>query len=473
MQTNSLRTAVSFLLLLLAAPAAAELKLPSLFSDQMVLQRDREAPVWGWADAGAEVHVVIDGKTVDATADQDGNWRAAVAAHAAGGPHSLVVEAGSDRVEVNDVYFGEVWVASGQSNMQWSVRQAANADEEISAAQFPLIRMFSVPREPAAEPQADTAGKWDAASPETIADFSAVGYFFARELHRELDIPIGILHTSWGGTLAEAWTSREALAANDEFQAILDRVEGTRDRQHRAAHLYNGMIAPLIPYGIRGAIWYQGESNVGRAEQYATLFPTLIADWRTRWGQGDFPFYFVQLAPFRYGNLDPELLAELWEAQLETLRNVPQTGMVVTTDIATTHDIHPPNKQDVGKRLALWALAKVYGHDDLAFSGPIYKSHEAQGDTIRLAFDHAGGLAARDGGELTDFTIAGNDQKFVPARAQIEGNEIVVSSPDVHEPVAVRFAWYDTAGPNLVNENGLPASPFRTDDWQLKTHGAR
>jgi sialate O-acetylesterase len=300
-----------------------------------------------------------------------------------------------------------------------------------------------------------------------------VGYYFARELQRELEVPIGILHTSWGGTLAEAWTSRDALAAHDEFQPILDRVEQTQEHQHRAAHLFNGMIAPLVPYGIRGAIWYQGESNVGRAEQYASLFPTMIADWRARWGQGDFPFYFVQLAPFRYGNSDPELLAELWEAQLKTLQGVPKTGMVVTTDIATTSDIHPPNKQDVGKRLALWALANVYERDGVAYSGPIYKSHESQGNAIHIAFDHGEGLAARDGEPLRDFTIAGEDRTFVPAQARIEGNAIVVSSPDVKEPVAVRFAWYDTAEPNLVNASGLPASPFRTDDWQLKTHGAR
>lgn len=459
-------------LMLLAAPAGAELKLASVFSDHMVLQRDREVPVWGWADAGSEVHVVVDGRIVQTTAGEDGRWQVAIAPHAAGGPHTIVVEAGDDRLEVKDVNFGEVWVASGQSNMQWSVQQSADAQEEISAAQFPEIRMFSVPRVPAAEPQADTDGQWEVAAPETVGSFSAVGYYFARKLHRELDVPVGILHTSWGGTLAEAWTSRQALQDNEVFQAILDRAETTEARQHRAAHLFNGMVAPLIPYGIRGVIWYQGESNVGRAEQYATLFPTLIADWRARWGQGDFPFYFVQLAPFRYGNHDPELLAELWDAQLETLQRVPHTGMVVTTDIATTEDIHPPNKQDVGRRLALWALADVYGRDDLTFSGPIYQSHEIQGDKIRIEFEHVdGGLEIRDGGELTHFTIAGEDRQFVPAKAEIAGDAVLVHSEQVKEPVAVRFAWSDTAEPNLVNESGLPASPFRTDDWPLKTHG--
>jgi sialate O-acetylesterase len=465
---------VCLLAAIFAAPASAELTLPHVFSDHMVLQRDGDVPVWGWADPESEVHVALDGKTVQTTAGEDGKWQVSLAGHAAGGPYTLVVESGDDRLEVIDVYFGEVWVASGQSNMQWSVRQSANADEEISAAQFPVIRMFSVPREPAAEPQDDTDGKWEVASPETVASFSAVGYYFARTLHRELDVPVGILHTSWGGTLAEAWTSREALEGNEDFQAILDRVEQTRDHQHRAAHLYNGMVAPLMGYGIRGAIWYQGESNVGRAEQYASLFPAMIRDWRSRWGQGDFPFYFVQLAPFRYGNADPELLAELWDAQVKTLRNVPNTGMVVTTDIATTGDIHPPNKQDVGKRLALWALANVYGEEGIVHSGPIYKGHEVQGNQIRIEFDHvADGLEARGDGELSHFTIAGEDQKFVPAKAEIDGDAIVVSSDAVDKPVAVRFAWTDTAEPNLVNSSGLPASPFRTDDWELKTHGRR
>lgn len=461
-------------LALCAGSATAELKLASVFSDHMVLQRDREVPVWGWADAGGEVHVAIDGDVEQTKADEDGKWQVVVAPHQAGGPHKLIVETDGDRAEVQDVYFGEVWVASGQSNMQWSVQQSANAQEEISAAIYPEIRMFAVPREPQAEPQEDTAGTWHVTSPETVARFSAVGYFFARNLHQELDVPVGILHTSWGGTLVEAWTSREALKSNEAFQPILDRVEATDARQHRASHLFNGMVAPLIPYGIRGAIWYQGESNVGRAEQYASLFPTMIADWRSRWGQGDFPFYFVQLAPFRYGNHDPELLAELWDAQLKTLRSVANTGMVVTTDIATTDNIHPPNKQDVGKRLALWALAHVYGRDDVVCSGPIYKSHEVVGDKIRIEFDHVGGgLKARGGGELTHFTIAGENQEFVPAEAEIVADAIVVSSDEVKSPVAVRFAWNDTAQPNLVNESGLPASPFRTDDWQLKTHGRR
>jgi sialate O-acetylesterase len=475
MQVRRIGFVFSLLFLWLAlftTPAAAVLKLPSLFSNHVILQRDREVPVWGWADPDAQVHVVIDGKTVETKAGQDGKWQVQIAPHEAGGPYTLVVEAGSDRAQVDDVYFGEVWVASGQSNMQWSVSQSANAEEEISAAQFPEIRMFSVPREPAAKPQNDTTGKWEVAAPESIAEFSAVGYYFARKLHQELGVPVGILHTSWGGTMAEAWTSREALEGKDEFAPILDRVEEQDAHQNRAAYLYNGMVAPLIPYAVRGAIWYQGESNVGRAEQYASLFPTLIADWRSRWGQGDFPFYFVQLAPFRYGNTDPELLAELWDAQLKTLRSVPNTGMVVTTDIATTNDIHPPNKQDVGQRLALWALANVYGKEEVVYSGPIYKSHDVEGNQVRIDFEHAGeGLMARAYGELSQFTIAGEDKKFVPAQAEIRGSSVVVSSEQVQNPVAVRFAWHDTAEPNLVNASGLPASPFRTDDWELKTHG--
>jgi sialate O-acetylesterase len=302
---------------------------------------------------------------------------------------------------------------------------------------------------------------------------SAVGYFFARELHKELDVPVGMLQTSWGGTVAEAWTSREALAAKENLRPILERIESVKGHQNRASHLYNGMLHMLIPYGIRGAIWYQGESNVTRAEQYATLFPTMIGDWRKRWGQGDFPFYFVQLAPFHYnGHPEPDFLAEQWDSQLKTYRSVPNTGMAVTTDIATLGDIHPPNKQDVGKRLALWALARDYGRSGLVYSGPIYRSQEKEEGKIRVRFDHTGsGLASRDEQPLNEFTVAGADRKFVPAQAKVDGDSILVWSEEIPEPAAVRFGWQNVAQPNLMNKDGLPASPFRTDDWPLKTAG--
>jgi sialate O-acetylesterase len=307
-----------------------------------------------------------------------------------------------------------------------------------------------------------------------VAEFSAVAYYFGRCLHKELGVPLGLLNTSYGGTLCEAWTSLEALQGKADFQPILERrqdaVTNNKPGPNYAARLYNAMLAPLIPYAIRGAIWYQGESNVPHAFQYRKLFPTMIQDWRRVWGQGDFPFLFVQLAPFRYSGRDIKDCAELWEAQLKTL-SVPQTGMAVTMDIGDVRDIHPKNKQEVGRRLALWALAKTYGKD-MVHSGPLYRSMKIEGDKIRLAFDHiGGGLISRDGQPLADFTVAGEDQQFLPATAVIDGNEVVVHSQAVQAPAAVRFAWYDSAQPNLANKEGLPASPFRTDDWPAVTAG--
>ncbi len=290
-----------------------------------------------------------------------------------------------------------------------------------------------------------------------MKDFSAVGFFFGRHLYKDLGVPIGLIRTAWGGTPAENWTKKEVLESHDILKSLVGR----------GSKLYNAMIHPLIPFAIRGAIWYQGESNCSRAFQYRTLFSAMIKNWRDDWGQGDFPFGFVQLAPFRYGGKDPACCAELWEAQVMALKGLPNVGMAVTTDITTLRNIHPPNKQDVGLRLGLWAMGTVYGKKDLVYSGPIYKSMKVDGDKIRLEFDHTGGgLASSDSEPLKDFTIAGEDQKFEPATATIDGKTIVVQSDKVKKPVAVRFGWYDTATPNLINKEGLPASPFRTDKWK-------
>ncbi|OHB75069.1 MAG: hypothetical protein A2W31_04880 [Planctomycetes bacterium RBG_16_64_10] len=457
------------LLLLTATSAVADVKLARVFADHMVLQRDQPLPVWGWAEAGEQITVSLAGVQTMATANGDGKWMAKLAPLPAGGPHQMVV-AGKNTVTLSDVLIGEVWVCSGQSNMQWSLRQATKADAEIAAADHPRLRFFSVQRVPADTPQADCQGSWAVSSAATAGDFSAVGYFFARHLLQQLDVPIGMLHTSWGGTLCEAWTSDEALRTDPNFRAILDRRATVEGPQNRASSLYNGMLAPLVPYAIRGAIWYQGESNVSRAHQYRSLFPTMIRDWRKAWGEGDFPFLYVQLAPFRYQGQDQRSCAELWEAQLMTLA-LPNTGMAVTVDIADVRDIHPKNKQDVGRRLALWALAKSYGKE-LVCSGPLYRSMQVSGNAIRVAFDHVGGgLVALDGKPLRDFAIAGADQQFLAASATIEGDQVVVRSQAVPQPAAVRYGWYDAAEPNLGNQAGLPASPFRTDYWPAVTAG--
>lgn len=447
----------------------ADVRLPSIFGNHMVLQQNADVAVWGWADAGEEVTVELGESQAVTEAGADGKWSVRLAAGAAGGPHQLTVR-GKNTITLDDVLLGDVWVGSGQSNMQWSVAQSDNPQEEIAAANYPEIRLFTVARSIAQEPQDDCQGEWVVCSPETIAGFSAVLYYFGRHLHQEVNIPMGLINTSWGGTIVEAWTSRETLESDPDYQPILERSAVFRtDTPNQASVLYNGMVHPIIPFSIRGVTWYQGESNVSRAVQYQKLFPAMIADWRQHWGQGDFPFYFVQLAPYRYRNLDPRMCAELWEAQRLTLQ-VPNTGMAVTMDIGNIEDIHPKNKQDVGRRLALWALAKDYGQEDLVYSGPLYDAMEVEENQIRLRFTHVGsGLASMDGGPLSHFTIAGSDGQFVPAEAVIDGETVVVSSEAISQPVAVRFAWRDDAEPNFANQEGLPASPFRTDEFPLLT----
>jgi len=463
-----------FLLFLLAAAfpsaASADVKLPKVFGDSMVLQQKTQAAVWGWADKGEEVTVSLGETKATAQAGDDGKWSLKLATPAAGGPHELKVK-GKNEITLKDVYVGEVWICSGQSNAEWTVAISASPDVERELAKHPKIRMIKVAHNPAEKPVDDITGKWEVCSPSTVSNFSAIGYFFARHLNSELDVPVGIISTNWGGTICEAWTSKEKLGSDADFAPILQRSEKFQaGNPNQASVLFNGMINPIVSYGIKGAIWYQGESNVSRAVQYKKLFPAMISDWRERFGQGEFPFLFVQLAPYRYGN---NLLPEQWESQLKALA-LPNTGMCVTTDITTVGDIHPPNKQDVGRRLALWALANTYGNSSLAYSGPLYDSMTVEGNKVRIKFKHSSGLHARGNmGKLTHFTIAGEDQKFVDAKAAVEGEFVVVQSESVAAPVAVRFAWNELAEPNLFNGARLPASPFRTDDFPLQTKDAK
>jgi len=457
------------LLAAITSPLRAEVKLPSIIGDGMVLQRDREVPIWGWDDPGTTVTVAMAGATVTAQADDEGRWLVHLPAMEAGGPHTLTVN-GSDSLSVTDVLVGEVWLCSGQSNMEWVVNNSDNAGQERAAADFPEIRHIKIPHVPADEPQQDVeSGGWQATTPETVGNFTAVGYFFGRNLHQELDVPIGLIGSNWGGTRIEPWTPPEGFQHVPALSNIADNLEdfpvknenGSINHQTPLA-LYNGMISPLLPYAIRGAIWYQGESNNGEGMLYHEKMKALIDGWRTVWNDPEMPFYFVQLAPYRY-NGNPENLPAIWEAQTATLA-ISHTGMAVTVDIGNVGDIHPRNKQDVGKRLALWALAQTYGREDLVYSGPLYKSMEVEGASIRLRFDHVGsGLVARDDQPLSHFTIAGEDGQFVDATAEIDGDTVVVHADGVTAPRAVRFAWHQEAEPNLSNREGLPASPFRTD----------
>ncbi|MBN2180890.1 MAG: hypothetical protein JW715_03165 [Sedimentisphaerales bacterium] len=627
-------------------PSESALKLPALFSDHMVLQQKLNCPVWGWAGDGTPVTVEINGQKVKTTA-RDGRWQVRLPALEAGGPYTLTVRTPGRTIELKDVLVGEVWVCSGQSNMEWPVETSNNAQAEIAAAKYPNMRLFTVEKATSSEPLQDVTGHWVLCTPETVGDFSAVGYFFGRDLLKSGIKPVGLIDTTWGGTPAEAWTSTEALKSNQEFAPILARdadskriqaqllekygaklmtderntdvimadttalkkgwakvdadlsewetmelpilwenaglsldgvvwfrreitipqawagrdltlklstiddidltyFNGTQigrtffdtptpwmapriytvpgnlvragknviavrvldnqggggiypsntpmqigpgdganpidlsgpwnyrierimalgsGQQNSPARLYNAMLAPLVPYGIKGAIWYQGESNADRAYQYRKLFAAMIRDWRRAWNIGDFPFYFVQLANYMQRKAEPEnsAWAELREAQQMTL-SLPHTGMAVIIDVGNPNDIHPRDKQTVGKRLALIAQAKDYGRN-VEYSGPVYSSMAVEDGRIRLNFEHAdSGLVAKDG-PLTGFAIAGADRKFHWADASIEGKTIVVKSDKVAVPVAVRYAWADNPACNLYNGAGLPASPFRTDNW--------
>jgi sialate O-acetylesterase len=500
---NKLVSVLFGFLLLTGSISVADVKLPAIIGDNMVLQQHAKIPIWGTADAGEKVTVTLRGQKLSTTADSAGKWQVRLNPLDIGEPLEITI-AGKNTIRLQNVLVGEVWVCSGQSNMQWSVKASANPDAEIASAEYPNIRLFSVKRTVAEKPLSDVEGEWVACRPETVADFSAVGYFFGRELHKTLNVPIGLIHTSWGGTPAESWTSHPKLARGADFKPILDRwtkilaeyplakanydqqsaqwekdaekakSEGQEpprrpraplgpDHPHRPAGLYNGMIAPLIPYAIQGAIWYQGESNAGRAYQYRKLFPAMIQDWRQAWGQGDFPFLFVQLANWLEIKTDPveSSWAELREAQSMTL-SLPKTAMAVAIDIGEADDIHPKNKQEVGRRLAL-AARSIYGQE-MVYSGPIYTSMKIENAKIRLHFKYAdGGLMAKGGETLKGFSIAGKDHKFVWAQAKIDGDTVVVWSDAVPDPVAVRYAWADNPVCNLYNNAGLPASPFRTD----------
>ncbi|MEP3477728.1 MAG: sialate O-acetylesterase [Fuerstiella sp.] len=468
--------------------AAQTLKLAGMFADHMVFQRECEAAIWGTSKPGSTVEVRPSWtkKSFQVQSNAAGNWRTSIQTPAAGGPFQIDVKSGSQTKRLSDVLVGEVWICSGQSNMQWKLRGFGvdHFKEDVQKATLPRIRFCDVPQVMALNGQDKVNARWTVCSPKSALAFSAVGYFFGSKLHQELDVPIGLISTNWGGSSAEAWVSPDVLKRDfPEFdsqfatnQNIAERTSGLFDRNNKAPKgvnqrnpsvLYNSMIRPLIPFSFRGVVWYQGESNVKNPKQYRTLFPAMIQDWRTRWGQGDFPFYFVQIAPFAY-KTEPISAAFLREAQTMALQE-PNTGMVVTMDVGNPTNIHPKKKKPVGERLALLALKHDYGRQDLVASGPIYAESVVEANTIRIRFDDiGGGLVSRDQLPLSHFTIAGADRSFLKAKAVIDGQTIVVSSDQIAKPVAVRFAWGSGDTPNLSNQDGLPASSFRTDDWPVQ-----
>lgn len=501
---------------------SAELTLPHFFSDHMVVQREKPIEIWGTTDPKGAIVISFKGKITKTTADDQGAWRATLSKErASSGGRDLTVTSGKFNKVIKDVLVGEVWFASGQSNMAFTVSGSHEAEADIAKANNPAIRMFLAELTPAAEPQSDIGGTWQLCTSANVPRWSATAYFFARKLHKELGVPIGVIKSAWGGKPVETFTSREALnsvpegkammAAFDEAAQNYDAVKSAQELEPKLdnwekriarynkkkkagekvgrrprkptlqrnpaatagqpAVLYNGMIHPFVGYTMRGAIWYQGEANAktGKAGLYQKMFSLMITDWRTRWND-DFSFLWVQLANFRAPATEPganDLWALLQDEQRKTLA-LPKTGMAVCNDIGAANNIHPKNKKDVGARLALWALKHDYGKDLLAH-GPLYKEHKIVGGKVHLSFDYANGLKARGGGPLKRFEIAGADRKWHWADADIQGGSIVVSSSKVSEPAAVRYAWCSNPeGANLVNSEGLPASVFRTDDWKIE-----
>ncbi|SHG62501.1 sialate O-acetylesterase [Flavobacterium defluvii] len=639
-----MKKSIVFIFLIINVLANANVKMPLLFSDGMVLQRDKKIPVWGFADADEKIEVHFNKQIQKTTADKNGKWTLNLNSEKAGGPFELII-IGKNKITIKNVLVGEVWICSGQSNMEFQVSKTMNAEKEIANSDYPMIRHFGVAQDLSGKPKDDLkAGKWEVANKETVGNFTAVGYYFARKLYTELKIPIGIINTSWGGTNVETWTSREAFQKSDEFKNMIadvpvmnvdsisvlyakrmkervEKIQGTsigtanentfkelsfddnswgelntpgiwenqplgdldgivwmrktitlsaediknkvtlslakiddedityvngievgkntqydikrvyeiplnilkegknviavrvvdngggggiygeaQDLKLTAGKkdipldgkwkfkvivvktslspnsypslLYNAMVNPLVPYAIEGVLWYQGEANVWRANQYKKAFPLMITDWRTKFKQGDFPFYFVQLSTFdEFGGNSQKgsRWAELREAQSETLK-LPNTGMAVTTDIGNAKDIHPINKQDIGLRLAAVALNNIYGKKQV-HSGPTYKSQEIKGSQIILTFDNIGsGLSTPNNDELKGFEIAGSDKVFHSAKAIIKDNKIIVSSDQVQNPVAVHYGWADDDTEiNLFNKEKFPASPFRTDNWEMIT----
>ncbi|MCR9200135.1 MAG: sialate O-acetylesterase [Planctomycetaceae bacterium] len=481
-------------------PAAAELKMSAVFGDHMVLQQKQPIRIWGWTKPGQAVTVSFADQKKATTAGDDGRFDLKLDAVPAGGPYTMTVAADTSKT-FNDVLVGEVWLCSGQSNMQWAVNSANDPDLESLTAKYPNLRLITVPQTGTQETQTTFNGQWQACTPETVRDFSAVGYFFGRQLHQTLDVPVGLIDNAWGGSACEAWVKRDLLSDEGLYGPLLKRWEdiessydheaamaqykqrlakwnetkkGNRPRpprnqlagQHRPANLYHGVLKPVLGYTIKGTIWYQGESNASRAFQYRDLFPLMISSWREEWGQGDFSFYWVQLADFRAEKGEPadSDWAELREAQTMAL-SLPNTGEAVITDLGEAEDIHPKNKQDVAKRLARWALAQDYGID-IVYRSPIYKSMEVKGDKVHVTFDHVGGgMDTFDVRRPVGFTVATADGPFVAANARIVGKDTIeVWADGVESPAHVRYAWADNPICNVQNKQGLPLTPFRTDE---------
>ncbi len=496
------------LAVMLASSLLGDVKLPGCLSDNMVLQQKAQVKFWGWAEPGEKVAVKPAWTLMkyDTTADENGEWVVFLTTPATDGRSFNIDISGNNEITLKNVLLGEVWLCSGQSNMQWELQQTLNHEEEVATADQPEIRLLYVPRSESAKPLKDLRYKWEECTPQTAKRCSAVGYFYGRELQERLNVPIGIITSAYGGTPAEAWVRTEVIANNPELKPIYERdldflarrpeleaefatvisdwQEARKEKpslkkprypdnlrmQHRSGYLFNSMLYPIINYHIKGAIWYQGETNVPRAYQYAELIRELINNWREEWGY-EFPFYIVQLPPYNYSNPQATTCPELQESQKAALE-LANTGLAIISDVGNLNNVHPKNKQTVGRRLADLALSETYGYENICCYGPMYKDVEIKGNKAIISFDSVNyGLKAE--GELREFEIAGNDKVFYPAKAIIDGAQVIVTCDKVNEPVAVRFAWHNGVSPNLFNSKGLPACSFRTDSWPCSTFEIR
>ena len=446
----------------------AKIWTPAIISDNMVLQQNKDVKIWGWTTMAAETITLVgswNNKEVKVDAIK-GFWSINIKTPNTEGPFTLTIS-GHETIVIKNILMGEVWLCSGQSNMQWGPTNGLkNAEEEIKNAKYPKLRFFQVARQIANSPQDNLVGEWVECTPDSFKNFSSVAYFFGRKLHKDASFPVGLINSSWGGTPVETWIEEASMKSDPFLLSEAAKINENKWRPHKIGKAYNAMIAPITNFNIAGCIWYQGESNRVNANSYYTSFPLLINSWRKSW-QKEFPFYFVQIAPFNYKDGLNINGATVRDAQLKTLTTVAKTGMAVTNDIGNLKNIHPINKQEVGRRLALWALNKQYGQKDITYSGPLYKSMSIDRNKAILEFNHANNGLKITGKKLTNFVIAGVDKVFYPAKANIKGNKVVVWSSKVKSPVAVRFAFDDIAEPNLINIEGLPASAFRTDNWEI------
>jgi sialate O-acetylesterase len=497
---------------LIACSVQAAVKVPAIFGENMVLQQQQPVPVWGWADANEQVTVEFAGQKKSTTAGANGKWMLKLDALKASATPAVFKVSASNVITLDNVVVGEVWFASGQSNMEWPVQASNNFDQEKSSANWPLIRHFKAPKNFKPSPQDDISAKWEVTTPDSIGGQSALAYFFGRRLHEALKVPVGMINSSWGGTRIEPWTPTcgfegipaveniknrvdmatpstavHKKALNDYVGALNTWIEDAKKREaegkaietpapdfpqnlifptgngkhQEPTVLYNGMMAGLVPFAIKGAIWYQGCSNNGEGMLYLEKTKALVNGWRAVWGQGDFPYYLVQLAPYNYGAGAEARLPGIWEAQAAVPAAIPNTGYTVINDIGNTKDIHPRNKQDVGLRMANQALNRTYGMNEIAWSGPVYKSFAIEGAKIRIIFEYADGLKTRDGKAPDWFEMAGQDGQYKAADAVIDGSAVVLSNASIDKPLAARFAWNQIAEPNLINGLGLPTSAFR------------